>query len=84
MDASTTDVKARVKTYATELLDNQIYRYNKNSEIEVGPLSVTVSAGTGIDIPTSGASLYKSSTVGSKRKATCSRIDPTELVRAKN
>jgi len=84
MDATSSDVKARVKAYATELLDNQIYQYNKAADIEVGPLSVTVSSGTGIDIPASVLSLYKNTTVSSERKAICSRIDPTELVRAKN
>ena len=82
MDASTSEVRNKVIAYADELLDNQIYQYSRQPVVEVGLMSVKVSASTRIDMVAQGLSLYNEPYFGSQREAQCMRTDPTELVRA--
>ncbi len=82
MDASSAEVTGKVKTYANELLDNQIYQYTVSPTVDVGMLSIKVTAPTRIDLPFANMALYNRSEASSKREASSTRIDPTEIVRA--
>ena len=82
MDASSAEVTGKVRTYANELLDNQIYQYTVSPTVDVGMLSIKVTAPTRIDLPFANMALYNRSEASSKREAQSTRIDPTEIVRA--
>ena len=83
MDASQAEVSTKVHEYASELLENQVYQYSNDPQVDVGMLTVKVKASSHIDIPVSGITLYEGSSFGNTSEAECMRLDPTEIVRLK-
>lgn len=81
-EMSESEVENQTKTYANNLLQNQIHQYTIRPLVKVGALSVTVEADntTDLHIP---SILAVQNKLNSEQKATSSRLNPVTLVRTR-
>lgn len=81
MDMSSGEIEKRVKDYMDELLDNQIYDFTKDSEVDVGIMSIKTKAKTQTDNIFSFSEVFSNIQMKNEYKAEARRLDPIKLIR---
>jgi len=83
MDSNSSEIKSKVEVYISELLDNQVYEYEKNSTVEVSALSVKVAAKSSVSNMFHSIGIYNKSSMDTDKSGEAARIDPTLIIRMK-
>lgn len=84
MDASKGQIEESVNRFASELLENQIYDYSVNVEVEVGLLSIKTGAESEVENVLNTFDVVADEEMNIKSKAEALRIDPVTILRLKN
>lgn len=84
MDASKGQIEESVNRFASELLENQIYDYSVNVEVEVGLLSIKTGAESEMENVLNTFDVVADEEMNIKSKAEALRIDPVTILRLKN
>ncbi|MCR5799666.1 MAG: pilus assembly protein [Lachnospiraceae bacterium] len=83
MDSDSSEIKSKVEVYICELLDNQVFEYGKNSDVEVSALSVKVAAKSSVSNMFHSMGIYNKSSMDIDKSGEAARIDPTLIIRMK-
>lgn len=84
MDASKGQIEESVNRFATELLENQIYDYSINVEVEVGLLSIKTGAESRTKNVLNTFDVVAEEEMNNESKTEALRIDPVTILRLKN
>ncbi len=81
MDMKDSEIRNKVEKYVNDLLDNQLFQYQKEATVSVGAITIGVSASTSIENKTVNILMQENDVYLSDRQAESKRIDPVWLIR---
>lgn len=80
-NADTGFVKEYVENQIIQLLDNQLYEYTKEAEVNVTLTKVEVSSNSAIKLPWGDLMLYRNKLLDIEKSAIANRLNPVYLIR---
>lgn len=82
MDADSSFVEKKVYEEINKLLDNQVFEYSINPDVNVNLLKVTTKASSEIKLMRFVTEMYKSGNLSTEKEASANRLNPATIVRA--